>query len=159
MNYLLKQKLTQVFMLLQKEGFILEMVSKELRQFLEWFTETQMFEVFIVDLVEKPDLWTNNGECSHKLISAISEPYKPRLRWLVAMQFCRYIVLEFVCFYWYAKLLTPILMLERSASTLVFMNHSQDYYLLLSFIYSIYSLLVLLPLSKSFLGSFIYGKI
>ncbi|GFS01665.1 DENN domain-containing protein 2A-like isoform X2 [Elysia marginata] len=44
----------------QKEGFILEMVSKELRQFLEWFTETQMFEVFIVDLVEKPDLLSNN---------------------------------------------------------------------------------------------------
>ncbi|GFO01090.1 DENN domain-containing protein 2a-like isoform x2 [Plakobranchus ocellatus] len=44
----------------QKEGFILEMVSKELRQFLEWFTETQMFEVFIVDLVDNPDCWTSD---------------------------------------------------------------------------------------------------
>ncbi|RUS72247.1 hypothetical protein EGW08_019988 [Elysia chlorotica] len=44
----------------QKEGFVLEMVSKELRQFLEWFTETQMFEVFIVDVVDKPDLWDTN---------------------------------------------------------------------------------------------------
>ncbi|KAK3777120.1 hypothetical protein RRG08_055865 [Elysia crispata] len=44
----------------QKEGFILQMVSKELRQFLEWFTETQMFEVFIVDLVDKADIWDSN---------------------------------------------------------------------------------------------------
>ncbi|XP_035829118.1 DENN domain-containing protein 2B isoform X2 [Aplysia californica] len=44
----------------QKEGFILEMVSKEMRQFLEWFTETQMFEVFICNHLEKADYGTND---------------------------------------------------------------------------------------------------
>ena len=36
----------------QKEGFVLEPISRDMRQFLEWFTETQMFEVFITNKLE-----------------------------------------------------------------------------------------------------------
>uniref|UniRef100_A0A2C9KTX5 UDENN domain-containing protein n=1 Tax=Biomphalaria glabrata TaxID=6526 RepID=A0A2C9KTX5_BIOGL len=43
----------------QKEGFINEVVSKEQRQFLEWFTETQMFQVFIDNHVEQTDYGTS----------------------------------------------------------------------------------------------------
>ncbi|CAL1547490.1 unnamed protein product, partial [Lymnaea stagnalis] len=43
----------------QKEAFIMEVVSKETRQFLEWFTETQMFDVFISNHLEKTDCGTS----------------------------------------------------------------------------------------------------
>ncbi|CAG5121199.1 unnamed protein product, partial [Candidula unifasciata] len=43
----------------QKDGFILEVISKEVREFLSWFTETQMFEVFITNHVEKLDFGTS----------------------------------------------------------------------------------------------------
>ncbi|XP_059148527.1 DENN domain-containing protein 2A-like isoform X2 [Physella acuta] len=43
----------------QKENFIIEVVSKEVRQFLEWFTETQMFEMFVEQHIEKTDAGTS----------------------------------------------------------------------------------------------------
>lgn len=49
----------------QKESFILEVVSKEVREFLSWFTETQMFEVFISNHVEKLDYGTSGMSSSY----------------------------------------------------------------------------------------------
>ena len=51
----------------QKEGFILELVSRDTRQFLEWFTETQMFEVFISSHLDGTVFGSELGGASYDL--------------------------------------------------------------------------------------------
>ncbi|ESO95421.1 hypothetical protein LOTGIDRAFT_116963, partial [Lottia gigantea] len=47
-----------------KENFISKIESQGLQQFLEWFTETQMFEVFITNHLEKQD-WGSVGKIQY----------------------------------------------------------------------------------------------
>lgn len=49
-----------VVFLLQKELFVRAVSTKSIRLFLEWFTETQMFEVFMTEKLESPNF--NEGE-------------------------------------------------------------------------------------------------
>lgn len=63
----------------QKENFIIEVVSKEVRQFLEWFTETQMFEMFMDQQIEKTDAGASGMDMlfllQYKILSWVQRGY------------------------------------------------------------------------------------